>query len=145
MNYYKRAALRGHVGSMYLYADKLYFLNSKEHLQESFRMFKKSSDKGNIQATFRCGIMLINGEGIPSDVELGSMYLKIAADEGHPKACEQYANLLRNGIIISADPNKATEYYLKAISKNNSEAAYNYGKMLENVRSVTLDYFRVFL
>lgn len=103
---------------MYLYAKKLYDRTStKEKLIESFRMFKKASDKNYIEATFRCGIMLINGEGIPSDNELGSMYVKIAADNGHPRACEQYANLLRDGTRISADSDQAIEYYLKAISK----------------------------
>ncbi len=50
---------------------------------EAIKLYKSAANKGDIPSTFRLGLSLIKGKGVPIDIPSGYKYLITAADHGH--------------------------------------------------------------
>ena len=130
LKYLKMAINEGNVEAMYKYANEL-----GKNDEYSHRLLKKACDKGHIDSMYSYGMILLKGEGIPSNKEEAAKYLKIAADNGIEDAIAKYGDMLENGDGIPIDIESAIKYYKIGIEKGNSQSMANLGHLLAKSES----------
>ncbi|CAB4398820.1 unnamed protein product [Rhizophagus irregularis] len=98
--------------------------------EKSFEWYLKSSEGGNIKATYVLGLRYMlglryqNGYYIMKDEEKGFELILESAEGGHKYASHKLGEFYENGICVLKDKKKAFDWYLKAANKGDSHCQY---------------------
>lgn len=128
LHYFKLLADRGDPLSMYNYALGIKGKSNKEYAY----YLKMAADKNHYNAIYTYAIALINGDGVPVNMEEAAHYLKISIDIGNKSAISSYASLLRQGKGVQLDKKEAARLYKIAADENDADSMFNYAVMLRN-------------
>jgi len=94
----------------------------KKDEAKTFECYKKSAEKGNVDAQAELGYCYDMGIGTDiNKVKAFELYKK-AADNGHIIAQYNLGKFYKNGIGVKKDKVKAFEYYRKSADKGNADA-----------------------
>ena len=99
---------KGYYSAYTRYASYLKDIKNKPTL--GFNAFKKSSEKGNNEATYELAMCSINGEGTNINIQLGLSLLNKAANNGWSRAISELCSIYYHGTIVKEDFNKVIEY-----------------------------------
>lgn len=97
IDYYRRAADKGHVGAMTNLGITLYQEGRKT---EALNQLRQAADKGDMRAAYVLGVATFGGDGAPRNPALGYAYVVRARDSGLSVASAQAA---RMATLMSAD------------------------------------------
>lgn len=97
IEYYRRAADKGHVGAMTNLGITLYQEGRKT---EALNQLRQAADKGDLRAAYVLGVATFGGDGAPRNPSLGYAYVARARDGGLTVASAQAA---RMATLMSAD------------------------------------------
>jgi cell division septation protein DedD len=97
IDYYRRAADKGHVGAMTNLGITLYQEGRKT---EALNQLRQAADKGDLRAAYVLGVATFGGDGAPRNPALGYAYVAHARDGGLAVASPQAA---RMATLMSAD------------------------------------------
>ncbi len=97
IDYYRRAADKGHVGAMTNLGITLYQEGRKT---EALNQLRQAADRGNLRAAYVLGVATFGGDGAPRNPSLGYAYVARARDGGLAVAAPQAA---RMATLMSAD------------------------------------------
>jgi TPR repeat protein len=128
---HKRNAEKGDpVSQYYIGICCHYGKNIDGDYEKSFEWYLKSSEGGNIKATYVLGLRYMlglryyNGYYIMKDEEKGFELILKSAEGGHKHASHKVGECYENGICVLKDKRKAFEWYLKAANKGNSHCQH---------------------
>jgi serine/threonine protein kinase/TPR repeat protein len=85
-----------------------------QNFPEALRLISRAAEMGNLQAQGNLGVMYINGEGTPKDVDKAFKLFKEGAEKGHPSCMFYYAMCFQGGVGVKKDPEEARQWYIKA-------------------------------
>ena len=103
-----------------LYAsDELSDAFANNDFPKAFKLLKKASDKGDINAKYNLALMYYRGDGTKQDIPKSLDLLEIAASKGHEKALQNIGRVYMQ--VIQFD--KAT-YWLEKNAARGDENAY---------------------
>ncbi len=85
----------------------------------------------NCNVHYILGVMHNEGSGTPKDMDMGEMYLKMAADQGSAKAQNHYANNILK--VDKTTTEEAMKYYKMAADQGLIPAQDNYGQNLRQM------------
>ena len=109
--------------------------------------YRKSADRGNVNAQFNLGGMYYKGEGVTQDYTKALKWFSKAAEQGHVFAQIYLGNMYRYGEGVTKDYKKAIYWYTQAakqrsiIAEQGSALAQaGLGDMHYNGEGVTQDY-----
>ena len=123
----KERAERGEVNSQVELADNL---AANQLVAQAVEWYRKAAEKGNVEAKFRLGDILINGASTPSDPDQrvapkpaeGVRWTFEAATNFHSGACRNMSYVLENGVGVGT--NIVESYaWLDVFSRSNSATA----------------------
>lgn len=97
IDYYRRAADKGHVGAMTNLGITLYQEGRKT---EALNQLRQAADRGDLRAAYVLGVATFGGDGAPRNPSLGYAYVARARDGGLSVASAQAA---RMATLMSAD------------------------------------------
>lgn len=121
--FYKFAADKGNIKSMFKYGSMLYKEDGIEiNLNESAHYFKKAADLNDITSMLIYGLMLLNGDGIDINKREAAYYFKKAADLGDKDSMYNYGLMLYKGNGIEMNKTEAAYYYKKWADLGDREA-----------------------
>ncbi|KAK8839182.1 hypothetical protein M9Y10_032110 [Tritrichomonas musculus] len=113
--YYKIAADKGHVESMYLYARLLrHGEGVPRDINESIKYYKNAASKGHDRAMINLGHIYYKGEIGTRNCKEAVYYYKMAADHGNTNAKFMYGQLLFNGEGIKMNKEEGLKFIKKA-------------------------------
>jgi hypothetical protein len=107
--------------------------------REGMEFLEKAAAKGNVEAHFRLGQILILGELGPLDPEAAAKHFTIAAEKGHAEAQYSLGTLYSEGAGVPPDPEAAALWTGRAAQQGLSDAQLEYGIMVFKGRGVTKD------
>ncbi|KAK8876526.1 hypothetical protein M9Y10_006742 [Tritrichomonas musculus] len=128
ISYYKLAAEKGDEESKTLIvylptraqAEKFYKgIGTEENKEEAFKYYKLAAEKGDAYSMNFCGVMLRNGDGIPSDIEEAIKYFKMGVDNDFDTSMYNLGNLYCKGEKVEKNLEEANKYYKMAADKGN--------------------------
>ena len=103
-----------------LYAsDELSDAFANNDFPKAFKLLKKASDKGDINAKYNLALMYYRGDGTKQDIKKSLELLEVAAKNGHKQALQNIGRVYMQ--IIKFD--KAS-YWLKKNAENGDKNAY---------------------
>ena len=91
------------------------------------------------EALFYLGLMHINGEGVPSEVQTGLDYYRQAAKYGYDEAQYKLGMIYKSGKGVAKNENYAIRYFQKASHQNHSKAQNQLAMMYAGGRGVLQD------
>ena len=123
----KERAERGEVASQVELADNL---AANLFVAEAVEWYRKAAEKGNVEAKFRLGDILLNGSGTRPDPEQrvapnpreGARWTYEAATNFHAGACRNMSFVLENGVGLATNVVEAYAW-LDVFSRSNSAPA----------------------
>lgn len=74
-------------------------------------LFKTYADQGHALSQYMMGIMVEQGQGVPSDVAAAFAWYMRAAQQGIPDAYYALADMYAKGISVAADKSRAFAWY----------------------------------
>ncbi len=110
--------------------------------------YRAASDKGNLDAIYKLGCMIADGEGFDADASAAVSYLAIAAVKGYADAQYRLAEMMDKGNGVDIDRIEASSWYKKALAGGDRRAyinlAYRYlnGDTLAKNETLAADYFK---
>ena len=132
--------------------------DSPEHLDATYRtlsticMFKplcpissealddmKGALVGRSDAEYGLALMLLTGDGLPSDRAAGIAWMARAAEDGEPGAARDVAGRLHNGENLAVDERKVAAALQKRVDAGDAEAMRALGPMIARGRGVKAD------
>ena len=118
----------------------------KEHKdnQKAFYWFRKSAEKGNIDAQYRLGVMYSDGKGVEINFEKGFYWYQKSAEQGHHKAQNNLGLLYYYGTGVEKDYKKAFHWFQKSAEQENPEAQFQLGDMYEHGVEVSQNFDKAF-
>lgn len=130
--YYKLAAEKGHISSIFNYALILEnFSGFFSRKKEAKRFYKKACKQGHSTSMFNYALMLYNGDGIPINKEKAARYFKFSADLGNVNSMFNIALMLEKGEGVEVNKEEAANYYKMSADHGNVTAMNNYASMLK--------------
>jgi TPR repeat protein len=80
-------------------------------LKEAVRYWETSTDQGNSDAQFYCGLCLFKGEGVPRDWTRAARFWRIllSGDQGNIAGLWCYALCLEEGLGVPQNPDQVIE------------------------------------
>ncbi len=96
-----------------------------QNFNKSTKYFKRSSDKGNTNATCQLGVCYQMGQGVEQNDSLAFMYYKKAANEGNAWGQRNVSTCYIEGIGTEINLSKGFEW-VKMAAKNGDEVAIEY-------------------
>lgn len=103
--------------------------------EKAFENFYNESIKGNTDAQYYLGCMLLKGEGVNKSIMRGFKWLSIAADKGHVKALNVVGVIYKNGFGTFKNQEEAKNFFQLSAEKNFNLGQFNLGVLLiENYR-----------
>lgn len=97
--------------------------------------YKNLADQGSADGQYGYGICLMNGIGVPANIELAAKYFKISADKGNHTAEFVFSVLRNSGNVIERAPDEAIEYMNRAVKGGVANAKHLLDKMLRDKES----------
>lgn len=90
------------------------------------QIFKDLAATGHVDAMVACGIILVEGLGVPAQEEQAIEWLEKAVAAGSLQACYELGTVYYTGIdgVVEEDPVKAFELFEKAAKSNHVGALY---------------------
>lgn len=110
IDYYRRAADKGHVGAMTNLGITLYQEGRKT---EALNQLRQAADRGDLRASYVLGVATFGGDGTPRNPALGYAYVARARDGGLAVASSQAA---RMATLMSADERAKGEAAASALA-----------------------------
>lgn len=110
--------------------------------------YRAASEKGNLDAIYKLGCMIADGEGFEADASVAASYLAIAAVKGYADAQYRLGEMMDSGNGVDADRIEASSWYKKALAGGDRRAymklAYRYlnGDTLAKNAALAADYFK---
>ncbi|MGB0696560.1 MAG: tetratricopeptide repeat protein [Rhodospirillaceae bacterium] len=100
----------------------------------ALNFLRAAAEGGSSAAAWQIGRMLLDGDGIDPDPELGAAWLTKAAQMGHPHilAWTDLATCYAHGSCKAEDPAKADFWFAKAAATGEARPQYLYADFLEN-------------
>ena len=105
--------------------DFYYGKNTSQDYKKAFEQFKKSSEKGNLDAITALGLMYAEGKGVDRDDQQAIQYLEQASDRKHPKALYILGVFNYQGIGITQNSDKAKELLVTSANLGNTDAQFS--------------------
>ena len=136
--YFERAAAKNHAGALY----NLGISAIDKELQDYAKAadyFRRSSDLGDVEATYSLAFLYRNGQGVAKDEERATTLLKEGADQHHLASMIDYGISLFNGRGTKADEPGAAVYLLRAAWRNAPVAQNRLARMYMAGRGVKPD------
>ena len=109
--------------------------------------YRAAANDGNIDAIYRLGCMIADGEGFEADAASAVSYLAIAAVKGYADAQYRIAEMMDKGNGIEADRIEASTWYKRALTGGDRRAymnlAYRYlnGDTFVKNEEIAAEYF----
>ena len=128
--WFGKAAIQGHMGAQYMFAQYLEALGLKstprndELLQKAFHYMEQAANKNLIAAQFKLVSMHENGIGTPTSHPKALFWLQKLADNGHAKSQYMLGMFLKNQARKTGDKNSA--FHTKAYHYFNLAAIHQY-------------------
>ncbi|MEX3956279.1 tetratricopeptide repeat protein [Trinickia sp. EG282A] len=88
----------------------------------ALKEFHDAAERGNRLAQFNYAMMLLNGEGTPTNVDEARRWLRKAADANMSHAQYIYGRMYDDGEFVSRDPAEAHRWFLKAAQQGHVQA-----------------------
>ncbi|GEM_PF-3417330 len=98
--------------------------------EKAYKIFYNESKKGNADAQYYLGCMLLKGEGVNKSFMRGFKWLSIAADKGHVKALNVVGVIYKNGVETFKNSEEAKKYFQLTAEKNFNLGQFNLGVLL---------------
>ncbi len=121
--------------------------NGYDTYSSAVSYYRAASNEGNIDAIYKLGCMIADGEGFEADASSAAAYLAIAAIKGYADAQYRLAEMMDKGNGIEADRIEASSWYKKALAGGDRRAymnlAYRYlnGDTLAKNEELAAHYF----
>ena len=118
--------------------------NDEKNVLEGLQYLKFSSNEGNSHASFICGLLYENGQGIEKDFSKCIHYYKRSSSQGNTYGLVRIGLCYNFGFAVKQDYKKAIEYYQNGIELGNSYAMLFLGLRYKNGEGVKKDYSKAF-
>ena len=121
--------------------------NGYDTYSSAVSYYRAASNEGYIDAIYKLGCMIADGEGFEADASSAAAYLAIAAIKGYADAQYRLAEMMDKGNGIEADRIEASSWYKKALAGGDRRAymnlAYRYlnGDTLVKNEEIAAKYF----
>ena len=117
-----------------------YNVNPKSGLEQ----FQKLAQDGHVDAMVACGVILVEGLGVPPSEEEGIAWLRKAAELGSSQAYYELGTVYYTGIadVLEEDAEKAFELFERAAQNKHVAAMYMMADCLAEGEGVTRDVAR---
>eukprot|EP00977_Amphora_coffeiformis_P008625 scaffold1953_cov176-Amphora_coffeaeformis.AAC.43 len=114
-----------------------YNVDAKAGLEQ----FKQLAEKGHVDSMVACGVILVEGLGVPPNEEEGIEWLKKAADLGSNQATYELGTVYYTGIadVLQEDPEKAYTLFERAAQTGHVAAMYMMADCLAEGEGVAQD------
>ncbi len=63
------------------------------NMQEAISWYEEASSNGNIEATYKLGVVYFKGDGVSEDIDKGIEYVELAAKGGYKMAIQALPNM----------------------------------------------------
>lgn len=107
---------------------------SRQELAEAARLFRLAARQGHPEASYRLGIMLLQGTGVPADPADARTWLEQAARAHQRDALFVTGLMLETGEGLPQDAAAAQARYREAAAAGHAGAAFNLALMCEEGR-----------
>jgi TPR repeat protein len=101
------------------------------NFEEAFELFKKAADNYEGEAAVKCGIMLMNGQGVGINLPEAFNYFDMALKWDEAAAYYYYGLFLEKGVLGERDPKGAFYHFAESAEREFAEAQYHYGMLLK--------------
>ena len=98
--------------------------------KKAYEYFFDSAKKGNKEAQYYLGCMLLKGEGIEKNFIRAFKWLSIAAEQGHLKALNVIGVIYKNGTETHKNLDEARKFFQLSADKNLNVGQFNLGVLL---------------
>ncbi|KAK8871335.1 hypothetical protein M9Y10_007055 [Tritrichomonas musculus] len=112
----------------------------EKNYDKALEFLKKSSEGGNMNASYLLGLMYENGEGLERDFNKAKKCYEKSAEQGNSHGYNRIGFCYKNGLGIESDYPKAFKYYKKASDMGNKLSINNLGICYEQGDGVKQDY-----
>jgi TPR repeat protein len=94
--------------------------------EAGFRQFEELAKQGHVESMVACGVILLEGMGVPTQEEKGIEWLRKAVALGSAQACYELGTALYTGIdgLMDEDPEGAFELFSRAAETDHTAALY---------------------
>jgi len=94
--------------------------------KRGFQQYEALAKKGHVDSMVACGIVLVEGLGIPPDEKTGIEWLQKAVARNSAQGCYELGTVLYTGIdgIVEEDPEAAFEYFRRAAEQDHTGGMY---------------------
>jgi TPR repeat protein len=114
-------------------------LSRMKGYEKEFQAKQKKAERGNANAQYDTGSMMLSGKGTKIDTQQAVDWLQKAADQGHEKAVTRLGIIYYKGDDVSANPARAVELFRK-VASSQVLAQYYLGEAYSEGRGVGRDY-----
>lgn len=119
--------------AQYLLGDMYYRgLGGNRDYDRAFSLFRKSADRGNLNARNNIAFMYMYGHGVEADYAKAREHFKWAASQGNAQAQLGLGTMYRHGWGIQRSYREALEWYYRSAAHGNADAMNNIGYMYYN-------------
>ena len=115
----------------------------EKNYDKALEFLKKSSEGGNMNASYLLGLMYENGEGLERDFNKAKKCYEKSAEQGNSHGYNRIGFCYKNGLGIESDYPKAFKYYKKASDMGNKLSINNLVICYEQGDGVKQDYSKV--
>ena len=104
--------------------------------------YQQGMELGDLECKHNFATLLMEGIGVPQDLERGRQILEECAKERYPRALFTIGLMHENGVFYEQSYQKAMLFYLRAGLEGASEGYYNLAHMYNYGRGVAIDYLK---
>ena len=134
IRWYESAAAQGHVDALVnlgiIYISVLPSSGGTKDSAKACTLFKRAAEKGDAQAAFYLGQILLKGDGVPADLALGIAWLERASGAGFAPAQFELGARSLQGKGVEKNPRRAAALFRKAAEQVHAAAQHNLAAML---------------
>jgi hypothetical protein len=94
--------------------------------QKGFEQYEALAKRGHVDSMVACGVILVEGMGIPPKEKEGIQWLQKAVDLNSAQGCYEMGTLLYTGVdgVLDEDPEGAFELFQRAASQDHTAGLY---------------------
>ncbi|OHS98434.1 hypothetical protein TRFO_35176 [Tritrichomonas foetus] len=131
-NFFKMAALKGHIEGMFNYGKMLEEgLGTPIDRKEAVKYYRLSVDGGSIPAMFYLGRCYENGTGVEQSYINAAKLYRLSAENGDPEGMVGIGKLYKEGFGVDQNYEYALQYFQKAVGLGHVIGNYEFAKMYE--------------
>lgn len=101
----------------------------QKNIELAAKLYEKLAYSGDHNAQHKYGKMLLEGNGVPQNIEEGLKWINKAADANESFAISALADYYETGKYLKKDPKKAVELYEKAAYLGNARSQNDLGNI----------------